>query len=159
MKKYKVYIENTSEEIIEQKNTVDQFQIELLKYYQDEWKFRHTHFWNLVVKFFVINIIVCYAPYVSEYLNVRYPGGILDLCCIGCGALLAFISCYILFEEAKRHNEIGVKKKIILNKIYGNEMSKSAYSKGKHLNNSIVIYMCILQFMFVIGSIILYCIK
>ncbi len=42
----------------------------MLEYFQNEFMYRHTHYWNLLIKIFILTIIVAILPLTSEALGI-----------------------------------------------------------------------------------------
>lgn len=39
---------------------------EALKYFQDEFQYRHKHFWNVMIKLFVLDVVILLLPFSTE---------------------------------------------------------------------------------------------
>lgn len=78
--------------------------IEMLKYFQDEFKYRHTHFWNILIKFFMLSVTIAVLPMTSSIFGIelndmaRKMTFVFPFVAVG----IAFLGRYILNGEAKR---------------------------------------------------------
>lgn len=78
--------------------------LEMMKYYQEEFMYRHKHYWDLVVKFFVLFVVVSTLPIISGILGVELKElSQKNLICFPLiGVIIAIFSRYILLGEVKR---------------------------------------------------------
>lgn len=42
----------------------------MLQFFQDEFIYRHTHFWNILMKLFILDAIIVLLPLVSEIMGI-----------------------------------------------------------------------------------------
>lgn len=43
---------------------------EALKYFQDEFQYRHKHFWNVMIKLFVLDVVILLLPFSTEIFGI-----------------------------------------------------------------------------------------
>lgn len=108
----------------------------MLDYFQQEWLYRHQHFWNVSIKLFLFNIVLTMLPFISGAFGITFdlkqiPVLIFPII----GFLLAIVCYFITKGEAKRLDEVGgVKYKINrqMNILYQyNKYHKTNSSKKK----------------------------
>ena len=92
-----------------------QLEIEMMKYYQDEFKYRNSHFWSLLSKLFVLYSVITLFPICSEIMGIQIrelpEWSRMILPCVGIG--VATFSYIVLRNEAKKISEINnIKYKI-----------------------------------------------
>lgn len=103
-------ITQSQDELQNPKNSWD-MDIAMLNYFQNEWIYRHTHFWKIAIKLFLFNSIVTILPYVSTAFGVAihvdnfnpYLFPIL-------GFIITFVTFYILNDESKKLTAVGQTK-------------------------------------------------
>lgn len=86
--------------------------IEMLNYFQNEFMYRHTHYWNILIKFFLLTIIITILPVTSEVLGVvldNIPQKSL-LIFPALGLIVAIFSSFILLDEAKKLQAVNEAK-------------------------------------------------
>ena len=76
--------------------------IELLHYYEEQWKYRNTHYWKLVNKDIYIGIIVIIFPYLCEYLGVIASASLSPLFFSITGVIISALFSYLLLCENSR---------------------------------------------------------
>lgn len=123
--------------------------LKMLDYFQQEWLYRHQHFWTISIKLFLFNLVVIMLPFISGAFGITFdlqkiPSLIFPLI----GISLA-IACYLLTKgEAKRLDEVaGVKYKINkhMDKIYQYKKYKETNSNKTKLVNLIPIGILVFQ--------------
>lgn len=77
--------------------------MELLKLYQDEWKFRHDGFWKRITQFFVIDFFASTLPITIRIFNTTIPK-IPLLIFPAVGFLLALLLLWYSLAEGYRIN-------------------------------------------------------
>lgn len=78
--------------------------LEMMRYFQDEFMFRHKHYWNILIKFFSLTVIISILPIASQVFGIELnaiPHRYL-LCFPSLGLLVSVISLIILLSEAKK---------------------------------------------------------
>lgn len=136
--------------------------LKMLDYFQQEWVYRHQHFWNLTIKLFTLNIIITMLPFISEAFGITFrvqlfPSMIFPII----GLILAFISCYITEQEATRLSAVGRAKYDIINqmdKLYQYHMFEKKDSK-KWMAPTIPKLILVFQVFISIGELLLIYIK
>lgn len=84
---------------------------EMLLYFQEEFFHRHTHFWNTLKMFFVLNIAISLLPFVSGILGVEIKGEGLPMYIFPVvGILLSLVSFVIIKSEALSFSLVSAKK-------------------------------------------------
>lgn len=78
--------------------------MELMKYYQDEFKMRQKHFWELLIKLFTLDTIVALLPFAKAIAGIELTDSLNHALFIFpiVGILIAFFSLALLRAEAKR---------------------------------------------------------
>lgn len=46
--------------------------VQMLKYFQDEFLYRHKHFWNILVKSFLLTVTVTIIPIIKEIFGIEF---------------------------------------------------------------------------------------
>ena len=83
----------------------------MLDYYQNEWMYRHKHFWNLLTKLFVLNLFIAVLPFMSNAFNIKFENlEILKFIFPMAAIVITSVSAYALFIEANRMSAVGGKK-------------------------------------------------
>lgn len=84
--------------------------IAMLNYYQNEFLYRHTHYWNLAIKLFIITVVITILPLTTSAFGIEF-NNITDkkllLCFPVLGLITALIGFLILRNEAKRINAVN----------------------------------------------------
>lgn len=100
--------------------------IELLKYYESQWKYRNTHYWNLVIKDIYVGIIIILFPYLTSVLGVEPSRQLTPLILSVLGVIISMVFSYLLLCENARMIET---RKVILKLI--NDIGGEAYTPKK----------------------------
>ena len=120
---------------------VFQKDIQMLQYFQDEFMYRHKHFWQLLTKLFILTIVVTIAPITTQVAGVIFNDSIksFSLCFPVLGLILASLGFHILQSEAKRMHAVNDAKKRINKKIgkrYRYETFDKSAQKDTTLKNT-----------------------
>jgi hypothetical protein len=105
--------------------------VKILNYYQDEWKFSQTHFWNLAIKMFTLNLIITILPFVSSVGGMVMVNQIPPYVFLIAAIIISLTELFILLAEGIRHIDIGEARMRINNMLpssyryYENEKKKS----------------------------------
>ncbi len=87
--------------------------IEMLNYYQNEFMYRHTHYWHITIKLFLLTIVVSLLPLSTTILGIELKDisnkNIL-LCFPILGFIISLLSFLIIREESKRMNAVNKAK-------------------------------------------------
>ncbi|MBE6674940.1 MAG: hypothetical protein E7596_07515 [Ruminococcaceae bacterium] len=84
---------------------------EMLQYFQEEFFHRHTHFWNTLKMFFILNIAISLLPFVSGILGVEITNDSLPMYIFPVvGILISIISFVIIRSEAISFSLVSSKK-------------------------------------------------
>ena len=75
---------------------------ELLRYYDEQWKYRNTHYWKLVNRDIYIGIIVILFPYLCEYLGIVASATLSPLFFSVTGVVISALFTYLLLCENSR---------------------------------------------------------
>ncbi len=97
--------------------------VELLHYYDEQWKYRNTHYWKLISKDIYIGIIVIMFPYLCEYLGVVASDSLSPLFFSIAGVVISGLFCYLLLCENSRM--VAIRK--VINQLIG-EIGEHQYS-------------------------------
>ncbi|MBE6951345.1 MAG: hypothetical protein E7451_08435 [Ruminococcaceae bacterium] len=105
--------------VISKDYTVEQFQcdLEMLKYFQDEFIYRHKHFWSILFKIFTLVIVICIMPFASEIAGIKLidSARAYSLCFPVVAFLLASFGKITLEDEATKMQAVN-KAKYTLNR-------------------------------------------
>lgn len=78
--------------------------IEMMRYFQDEFMFRHRHYWDILIKFFTLTVIISILPIASQIFGIELnaiPHRYL-LCFPTLGFIISVISLIIQLGESKK---------------------------------------------------------
>ncbi len=117
--------------------------VKMLNYYQDEWKFRQTHFWNLAIRMFTLNLIITMLPFVNSIGGMVMINRIPPYAFLIAAIIISLIELFILLAEGIRHIDVG-KTKTRINgmlpapyRYYENEKKEKRKSEYDKLINKI----------------------
>lgn len=106
---------------IDENYTKEQFDcdIEMLKYFQAEFMYRHKHFWDIMIKVFTLVVITSLLPFVSEIAGTKLidSARLYSLCFPVIAFVTAFIGKWVLEDEATKMRAVN-KAKYALNREY-----------------------------------------
>ena len=91
--------------------------IEMLKYFQEEFIYRHKHYWNIVFKVFTLVVVTCLIPFASEIAGVKLieTARLYSLCFPVIAFVTAILGKFILDDEATKMSAVN-RAKYTLNK-------------------------------------------
>lgn len=46
--------------------------LKMLDYFQNEWLYRHKHFWDISIKLFLFNLVFTMLPFISEAFGITF---------------------------------------------------------------------------------------
>lgn len=85
--------------------------IEMMKFFQQEFMFRHNHYWNILIKFFLMTVVVTVLPITSDIFGVSLKTAPTDsrylLFFPALGLIIAILSLVLLLAEAKRMTAVN----------------------------------------------------
>lgn len=84
----------------------------MLTYFQDEFKFRSTHYWSILIKMFVLTTIITILPIVSDAFGLSLniiPSDVV-FCFPALGLVLSCLSLFIILDEAKKIQAVNEAK-------------------------------------------------
>lgn len=86
--------------------------LEMLKYFQDEFSLRHKHFWDVAIKLFTLVVIICLLPFVSEISGIKLvdTAKLYSLCFPIIAFLVACVGELILSDESRRLRAVNTAK-------------------------------------------------
>lgn len=92
--------------------------VRMLEYFQQEWQYRHSHFWNICIKLFILNIIVTMLPFTSEIFGIiisvnSIPSIIFSIT----GCIISILALVIMNDESKKLMAVGKVKYRINNQM------------------------------------------
>lgn len=150
--------------------------VKILNYYQDEWKFRQTHFWNLAIKMFTLNLIITMLPFVSSIGGMAIISRIPPYAFLIAAIIISLIELFVLLAEGIRHIDISQTRSRINNMLpapyryYENEadekrksdydrLIKKIFKTEKHMPESIPWVMFLLQMLleFFVAVVLILC--
>ena len=103
-----------------------QNKFELLKYYQDQWKYRNTHYWKLVNRHLTFGIMVILLPSLCDYLGIVRSDTLSPWVFSVAGIVVSAMFVYLLLCETDRARCMsGVLYKLI------NEIGEGEYNPGE----------------------------
>ena len=89
----------------------------MLLYFQDEYKYRHKHFWSTLKMFFILNIVISLLPFISSILDFKINIPKFTFCIFPIvGIFMAIVSFIFLKSEAEKFSLIK-QKKYCINKL------------------------------------------
>ncbi|MBE6844657.1 MAG: hypothetical protein E7508_02930 [Ruminococcus sp.] len=84
--------------------------IQMLNYFQNEFLYRHTHYWSIAIKLFITTVVITILPLTTSVFGIELSN-ITDkkliLCFPVLGLITALISFLILRNEAQRINAVN----------------------------------------------------
>ena len=86
--------------------------LEMLKYFQEEFMFRQKHYWDLLIKLFALTLGVTILPIASEVFSISIkpiPQNYL-LCFPALGFLISLFSFFLLRKEARKMSSVNEAK-------------------------------------------------
>lgn len=85
---------------------------QMLSYFQEEFTYRHKHFWSVAVKTFLASLATTTIPIVSESFGLIFNDIIKDFLIVFplLGIVLAFISYLVLSDEAEKIEAVNIAK-------------------------------------------------
>lgn len=137
---------------------------EALKYFQDEFQYRHKHFWNVLIKLFVLDVVILLFPFSTEIFGISLvpikPEYI--VCFPIFGALVAILTYLVLNDEAKKISAVNEVKYRINRELpekyrYKNYVGNMA-DKRNQLAFSLTKYILLVELIMVI-VVTIYCIR
>lgn len=78
--------------------------IEMIKYFQEEFVYRHKHYWNIVFKVFTMVVITSLFPFASEISGIRLieTARLYSLCFPVIAFVVACLGKFVLDDEATK---------------------------------------------------------
>ena len=91
--------------------------LEIMEYYQEEFKYRHEHYWNILFKMFIFNVIIIILPITSQAMGFTLSDASTKFGVIFpiLGIFIAYLTKIILEDEAKKISAVN-KVKYNINK-------------------------------------------
>lgn len=136
-------VENIVENDVEIENNINSDEFErdykMLMYFQEEFVYRHKHYWSLVVKSFLLTIGITIIPIVSEIFGLSFNDVVSKFSLIFpiLGIFLAIESFYLISKEANRISMVNsakykINKKMIskYRYVFVNDNNKKFLSKS-----------------------------
>ncbi len=117
--------------------------LEMMKYYQDEFEYRHKHYWVILIKLFLLYIIITALPLLSEAMGFSLSDvGKTHLFLFPIfGFFIACLTFLILSDEAKKIGAVN-QAKYEINRLlppvyryrdYVTDKSDPKYQLARHL--------------------------
>lgn len=121
----------------ERKNAQDiEIVLEMMKFYQEEFIYRHKHYWDLIIKFFILFVVVTTLPIISGVLGVELKEvsqkHLVFFPIIG--ILIAILGRHIVLMEVKFMASANKSKYRINQKLLSNEYQYEWFDK-ENLNS------------------------
>lgn len=113
---------------------------QMLNYFQEEFIYRHKHFWNIVIKSFLLTITITIIPIVSEIFGLTFNDIISNFLLVfpAMGTALAIVSFLLLLDEGKKMEAVNIAKYRINKKMdvkyqyyFYNKFSKNEFRDRK----------------------------
>ena len=95
----------------------------LLSYYDEQWKYRNSHYWKLVSKDIYFGIIVILFPNLCQYLGITASASLSPLFFSIAGVVISALFGYLLLCESARISAV----KSVVNKLVA-EIGNNKYS-------------------------------
>ncbi|MCH5142438.1 MAG: hypothetical protein J1G07_01820 [Clostridiales bacterium] len=136
----------------EEKNENFENNYKMLLYFQDEYKYRHKHFWDTLKMFFTLNITISLLPFISGFFNyeidiAKFPIYIFPII----GICTAIVSSIFLKLEMEVFNSVA-RKKFRINELFPKEEYKYEKLKTKKISIKIILTNLIFQIFVAAGS-------
>ena len=123
----------------------------MLQYFQEEFQYRHKHFWNILILLFVLCVVIIILPIAPEVMGIKIQelSNIQKLLFPVLGMVVAGLSFVILKDEAKKIGAVNEAKYRINSKMaeeyrYVNYVGDMA-DKKKKLSLSLPVYVLIAE--------------
>lgn len=125
-------------------NTFQQ-DLEMMKFFQEEFMFRHKHYWDILIKFFMLTVIISILPIASQVFGIELntiPQRYL-LCFPALGLIVSVLSLIVLLSEAKKMSSANSAKYYINKhcmdpkyhyKFYNDEIGTGSSNKKRWLS-------------------------
>lgn len=84
--------------------------VQMLKYFQDEFLYRHKHFWNILVKSFLLTVTVTIIPIIKEIFGIEFDNEAITKYLIVfplLGLALAIGSFLLLIDESRKLRNVN----------------------------------------------------
>ena len=131
----------------------------MLLYFQDEYKYRHKHFWSTIKMFFILNIAISLLPFISGIINleinfVKFPIYIFPIV----GVCIAIVSFVFLMSEVKTFNLVAQKKykinELLSEKYHYKRPTDNSKNTKRGMSFKIILTNLIFQIIVAVGSLI-----
>lgn len=146
--------------------------MELMKYYQDEFKMRQKHFWELLIKLFTLDTIVSLLPFAKAIAGIELTDSLSHALYIFpiVGIMIAVLSGLLLHAEAKRISYVNRAKyrqneKLpedckykVFDNLEKSGVSKLSNSKKPTLSQLIPLIVCLFELAISVTALV-FCIK
>lgn len=85
---------------------------QMLNYFQDEFLYRHKHFWNFGVKSFLLTMTITIIPIANEIFGLTFSDMISSFLLVfpAIGMTLAIGSFFIMLDECKKMEAVNAAK-------------------------------------------------
>lgn len=136
--------------------------IEMMKYFQEEFMFRQAHYWEILIKLFTLTIVITILPIATEVFGIslsNIPHEFL-LCFPGLGVIISLLSLFLLGKEAKKIKAVNEAKYRINRQCmdekyhyeyYNDEVGKGDSNRKKWLSFQIIWVVFALELIVIIG--------
>ena len=93
-------------------NTKIETILSVMQYYQEEFLYRHQHYWNVLVKLFIFDVIIVVLPITTEAMGFALSDDSKKVAIIFpfVGIAIAFLTKIILEDEAKKISAVNKAK-------------------------------------------------
>lgn len=121
----------------EQKHESDhELTLEMIKFYQEEFMYRHKHYWDLIIKFFVLFVVVTTLPIISGVLGVELKEVTQKylVCFPIIGVMIAVFGRHVIMKEVKFMASANNTKYRIIQKLLPEKYQYEYFDK-KNLNS------------------------
>lgn len=84
--------------------------VQMLKYFQDEFLYRHKHFWNILVKSFLLTATITIIPIIKELSGIEFDNEVIAKYYIVfplLGLALAIGSFLLLLDESRKLSAVN----------------------------------------------------
>lgn len=132
---------------------------QMLNYFQDEFLYRHKHFWNIGMKSFLLTITVTIIPIANEIFGLTFDDMISSFLLVfpAIGMALAIGSFLIMWDECKKMEAVNASKYrinqnmdekyqyVFYNKFSENKFCNKRNKKKNLLSQSLTVMFLILE--------------
>lgn len=86
--------------------------IKMLTYFHDEFMYRHKHYWDTLIKLFLLTVVISILPITTQIFGIElsHLPRLILFCFPALGLIVSVFSLVILHQEAKRMSAVNTAK-------------------------------------------------